>query len=175
MCKKMDKIGKIIRNRMTDMEITSVEVAKLMGVNHRTVDNIIHGRSRKYSTLTKIASTLNLDIDELTNTDHSPYSEPIDLNMEYYIPAINILNERIKLKSIHLTNKQKFDHLAIEVYNFLLKNNENKKEAEAFCDGMLTYGLKHCLLTVNINATQEQIIANDDVVIEPKSTSLSSQ
>lgn len=59
--RKLDPIGKIIRKRMIDLDMTQRTFAALIGSNYNYVTNIMYGDRPGTKYIDKIAEVLNLD------------------------------------------------------------------------------------------------------------------
>ena len=64
--KKLAPIGKIIRKRMIDLDMTQKTLAALIGSNYSYVTYIMYGERSGAKYMDRIAEVLKLDRDKLT-------------------------------------------------------------------------------------------------------------
>lgn len=166
---RMDRTGRLIRHEMSRRGIRTKDLSSITGLSPRTIENVIYGRSRGRETLSKIATVLDLNIEDLVT--YKSYIKPSDISnfdIALYTTAMNILNKRIQLKSIKIDSKEKFDTLMAALCKFLSEDPLNLKEADTFCDGMLAYGTMSSLFSLNI-INNEIKPANDEENLQIRS------
>lgn len=141
----MDKLGETIRNNLKTRNMTSIDLGVMTGLNPRTIDNIIHGKSRKPSLLRQISVALGIDLLKYqTKKDSKP--ETADINIDIYSKAANVVGKLIKSENIYV-NKNILDSLINLTYQLIREDNTiSDKELYYFVKGMVRHGLHSFIL-----------------------------
>jgi transcriptional regulator with XRE-family HTH domain len=141
----MDPLGETIRSALKAKNMTSTDLGKLVDLNPRTIDNIIHGKSRKESLLRRISIALGIDLLKYSLADEKP-KELEDINIDIYNKASSEVALLIKKENIYI-NKSLLDALITLTYKFIIQDvNITKREIAAFIKGMIKFGLHHFIL-----------------------------
>jgi transcriptional regulator with XRE-family HTH domain len=145
----MDKLGELIRNTLKAKNMTSIDLGNITDLNPRTIDNIIHGKSRKAELLRRISNVLGIDLIKFESATEA-LPEPDDIDIDVYNRASCIVAQQIKLENLYI-NKSILDSLTLLAYKILLDNhNISEMELCYFVKGMIKFGLHHFILNYKI-------------------------
>lgn len=93
----MEELGKVIRNTLKAKNMSSSDLAKMIGLNPRTIDNVIHGKSKKVSLIHKISAALGINLlFYLQNKNLKIDVRDIELNVDKYKQASEIILALLK-------------------------------------------------------------------------------
>jgi transcriptional regulator with XRE-family HTH domain len=149
----MDAIGQKIRDTLKSRHMKSRDLAEMIGLNPGTVDNIIYGRSRKYSWLKLIANALNIElvgIEDAANTNYAAniYSgKPAVLDLDLYSSALQMLTSYLKQNAV-AASKDVLDLLSTITYDFMSK-------------GYSSYDIQNCIHGMIALAKTKNMVAEN--------------
>lgn len=133
----MDIIGQKIRETLKSRHMKSRDLAEMIGLNPGTVDNIIYGRSRKYTWLKLISNALNIELVTMDDAANSNYlagmymGKPAILDLDLYSSALQMLTSYLKQNAIS-ASKDIVDLLSTITYEFMTK-------------GYTSYDIQNCI------------------------------
>jgi|GEM_PF-6717996 len=133
----MDIIGQKIRETLKSRHMKSRDLAEMIGLNPGTVDNIIYGRSRKYTWLKLISNALNIELVAMDDAANNNYSsgmymgKPAILDLDLYSSALQMLTSYLKQNAI-AASKDVVDLLSTITYEFMTK-------------GYSSYDIQNCM------------------------------
>lgn len=141
----MDKLGKIIRKALKVKGMTSVDLGRITELNPRTIDNIIHGKSRKEELLKRLSTVLGIDLLKIEPTNDITNISS-NINIDIYNKASNIVGNLIKSENIYV-DKGIIDTLTLLAYKVMLDEvNISENEMKFFVKGMIKFGLYNFIL-----------------------------
>lgn len=148
----MDAIGQKIRDTLKSRHMKSRDLAEMIGLNPGTVDNIIYGRSRKYSWLKLIANALNIElvgIEDVANNNYvsNLYSKPTVLDLDVYSSALQMLTSYLKQNAV-AASKDVLDLLSTITYDFMSK-------------GYSSYDIQNCIHGMIALAKTKNMVAEN--------------
>jgi transcriptional regulator with XRE-family HTH domain len=131
----MDTIGQKIRETLKSRHMKSRDLAEMIGLNPGTVDNIIYGRSRKYSWLKLISNALNIELvamDDAANNNYMiSYMKPVTLDLDLYSAALQMVTSYLKQNGV-AASKDVVDLFSTITYDFMIK-------------GYSSYDIQNCI------------------------------
>lgn len=148
----MDAIGQKIRDTLKSRHMKSRDLAEMIGLNPGTVDNIIYGRSRKYSWLKLIANALNIELvgmEDVANSNYvsNLYSKPTVLDLDLYSSALQMLTSYLKQNAV-AASKDVLDLLSTITYDFMSK-------------GYSSYDIQNCIHGMIALAKTKNMVAEN--------------
>ncbi|KIE06225.1 hypothetical protein NF27_BA00080 [Candidatus Jidaibacter acanthamoeba] len=148
----MNEIGEIVRKILFFKKISTVDLAKSIGLPRKIIDNVIYRNVKKKETVEKISAALGVDLFEYINKK-SPTSilNNSELNTQIFKKASDIVFKVIEDTNI-ASSKDEINTLTAILYKFLLENKEASDEiAKAFCQGMIEHALNNFMMTQKIS------------------------
>lgn len=149
----MDAIGQKIRDTLKSRHMKSRDLAEMIGLNPGTVDNIIYGRSRKYSWLKLIANALNVELvgmDDAANNNYAStthMNKPTILDLDLYSSALQMLTSYLKQNAV-AASKDVLDLLSTITYDFMSK-------------GYSSYDIQNCIHGMIALARTKNMVADN--------------
>lgn len=147
----MDALGKLIRQAMMAKEMSSTDLANIIGLHPRTIDNVIYGKSKKLSLIKKISNGLDVDflkdfpLEHLASTERlslDPKDKDEPLNLEAHSLATTLITRSLNEESVICTKKQ-LDVLVTIIYGYMQEYpNKSKISWIDFAKGMIRLGKK---------------------------------
>lgn len=87
---KLDKIGKLFRQRRVELGMTQAEVGEKIGVGRATISKIESGKGLTFDTITRVANALEAEV-TVALTPKTNYRKEV---IEYIVTAINEFAKR---------------------------------------------------------------------------------
>ena len=137
----MKDIGVKIREAAKKLGVTRAELAKKADLSVDTITNIVHGRSKKYDHLIRIADVLGLKLTdlEISNSCNAIHDGP-EIDLPKYEQVTFLLNQTLHKKGIAIPKKL-YDIVQDTAYNFSLKNNPSNQMLSLYITGMVDLGI----------------------------------
>ena len=140
----MRNIGNNLKIQMKRKKISTYELAYKAGLSRYQVENVMYNRSTKHEVLQKLATALNIDLEDLTIEiieESTLFDSREEIDCEIFIEVFTLINKVSKNSSIKIYSKTLLFKVAERFYCYLKENKDHSSSSnnhkEEVLKGML--------------------------------------